>query len=192
MEQVSLTIDKGPHVFGREGEDPITTQTPVVTQVAVHGAEPAEFRGYQPIGEVGQIEIDLPSEMAERFGTFFLHCYADIAPEAGDWDCHSFVAHMLGEDVIGTTEALTPAQLDPQPTNPENVEPYAAYGLVKWDGNRGDNIHLVIVLPDGQNLSVRGIKSPVVIGSHQQMLDEFGAQTMHRIITPPRYQPPAP
>ena len=189
--ELTLTVDKGPHTFyGDQGA--FQTNHEVVTSVRGNNIQPVEFAGYQPVGEVVERTLQLPEKMAQKFGEFFLHAYAnsEMLPGDKDFDCHSFVAFMMDTmEEPGSTyhPQFKPAPVEMTPHDPNNLEPYKSFGLVTWGDNGPiENAHSVISLPNGENMSVRGIGSPLVIANNKEMMREFGAKTIHQTFSPPR------
>jgi len=190
LSPVRLTLDKGPHTFG--GYDGGPVQSPIVSGVEIPGLFKHDYYDYEPAAEPTTREILLPSEMALRLGSFFMQCYTaePSLPRSERADCHTFVDYMMGlsdqsAPVVQSKAATAP--LEEYPTPIEDMQLYTPYGMVKWKGDRGDNIHSVIALPGDESISVRGIGSAVVLADTACMLHEFGAQTVHRIIGPPHY-----
>jgi hypothetical protein len=184
---ITVGLDYGPHQINQGEPDEITSKIPFVTSIQSPGENAMRHLKYDPVGEVIEREIRLSPEKAERLGSFFFQCYSQLlsAPGDKDWDCHSFVKYMTevsNSPYSGDHEG--PMAVDSHATDPEKVIPNTPYGLVTWDGDKGTSIHSVLALPNGESLSARGMGSHLVVANNEQLMKEYGTQTMHRLIPP--------
>ena len=123
-------------------------------------------------GDEQEVELCLPGKMNERLVDFYERCRARF-PAAGFNNCHLFVTHVLGLTALFNEWAQYRWE-DTEPADGAHLSAGQPYAVVQ---SRGRPVHSLLGTNYADaNLSVLGIRQPLVLSENRQLRDAYAGR----------------